>query len=93
MGNRRGATKHRAILRRRGRERRLGVVIAGVVGVIADVRAVDSPFGRFVDGFLMDGLPHVRHCGDLLPIPRLSAAMCVLISQMRMLSRTMWLIL
>ena len=70
MGNRPGATRHRALLRRQVRANALNSTLVGIVGVVASVRSLDSPFGHFVDGFLMGETPRVRHCGDLLPIPR-----------------------
>ena len=57
-------------MRRQVRANALKSTLAGIVGVVASVRSLDSPFGHFVDGFLMGETPRVRHCGDLLPIPR-----------------------
>ena len=47
--------------------------LANIVGVVVCVRALDSPFGHFVDRFLMGERTRVRHCGDLLPIPMVIA--------------------
>ena len=66
MGSRPGATKHRAALHRRVRRLGLGAVIANIITVISDVKALESPFGNYVHDFIRDGLPYVRHCGDLL---------------------------
>lgn len=69
MGSRPGVTRHRAFLRKQVRANTLKSALASVVGVVACVRALDSPFGHFVDRFLMGETTRVRHCGDLLPIP------------------------
>ena len=69
MCGRPGATRHRALLRRRWRANTFRSVLAGVVGVVAAVRTRDSPFGAFLNVFIAGETPSVRHCGDLLPIP------------------------
>ena len=61
--------RHRAFLRKQVRANTLKSTLASIVGVVACVRALDSPFGHFADRFLMGETTRVRHCGDLLPIP------------------------
>ena len=70
MGGRPGATRHRALLRRRAHANTLRSVLAGVVVVVAGVRNRDSPFGVFLNVFIAGETPSVRHCRDILPIPR-----------------------
>lgn len=55
--------------------------MCGLTRLITSVRVTGSPFGCFLDGFLRTDLPSVRHCGDLLPIPSVCAALvssCIL---------------
>ena len=73
MGHRPGDTKHRALLHRRRRVRTMGMVMTSFVGIVSDVRTVDSPYGQFLNIFVTGGTPLERHCGDLLPISCVSA--------------------
>ena len=73
MGSRPGATPHRAFLRKQVRANTRKSTRPSIVGVVACVRALDSPFGHFVDQFLMRKTTRVRHWGDRLPIPMVIA--------------------